>query len=80
VNALQNENDHLRAAIKFAQDKPPGTASSDPGANSFMQGELMTHPKKMPYKCQFIQKKCLINVSLLTIFWLDFNLLKQKLI
>jgi hypothetical protein len=46
VNALQNENDHLRAAIKFAQDKPPGTASSDPGANSFMQGELMTHPKK----------------------------------
>jgi hypothetical protein len=46
VNALQNENDHLRAAIKFAQDKPPGTASSDPGANSFMQGELMTHLKK----------------------------------
>jgi len=46
VNALQSENDHLRAAIKFTQDKPPGTASSDPGANSFMQGELMTHPKK----------------------------------
>jgi len=46
VNALQNEKDHLRAAIKFAQDKLPGTASSDPGANSFMQGELMTYPKK----------------------------------
>jgi hypothetical protein len=46
VNALQNENDHLRAAIKFGQDKPPGTASSDPGTNSFMHGELMTHPKK----------------------------------
>ena len=46
VNALQNENDHLCAAIKFAQDKPPGTASSDSGASSFMQGELMTHPKK----------------------------------
>jgi len=45
VNALQSENDHLRAAIKFGQDKPPGTASSDPGANSFMQGELMTQPK-----------------------------------
>jgi len=69
VNALQNENDHLRAAIKFGQDKPPGTASSDPGANCFMQGELMTHPKK-----------CLINVSLLAIFWLDLNLLKEKLI
>jgi hypothetical protein len=69
VNALQNENDHLRAAIKFAQDKPPGTASSDPGANSFMQGELMT-----------AQKRCLRNVCLLATFWLDFKLLKQKLI
>ncbi|XP_023713888.1 kinesin-like protein KIF12 isoform X3 [Cryptotermes secundus] len=41
VNALQSENDHLRSAINFAQDKPPGTASSDPGANSFMQGRLV---------------------------------------
>ncbi|XP_021914834.1 kinesin-like protein KIF12 isoform X2 [Zootermopsis nevadensis] len=41
VNALQNENDHLRAAINFAQEKPPGTASSDPEASNFMQGRLV---------------------------------------
>jgi len=61
VNALQNENDHLRAAIKFGQDKPPGTASSDPGANCFMQGELMTRPKK--------------NALLMSVYWPYFGLI-----
>jgi hypothetical protein len=60
VNALQNENDHLRAAIKFAQDKPPGTASSDPGVNSFMQGELMTHSKR--------------DVLEMSVYWPNFGL------
>ncbi|PSN36696.1 hypothetical protein C0J52_25178 [Blattella germanica] len=39
VNALQSENDHLRSAIHFAQDKAPGTAGSDSG-NQFMQSRL----------------------------------------
>lgn len=60
MNALQNENDHLRAAIKFAQDKPPGTASSDPGANSFMQGELMAHSKR--------------DVLEMSVYWPNFDL------
>ncbi|XP_069686523.1 kinesin-like protein KIF12 isoform X2 [Periplaneta americana] len=40
VNALQNENDHLRSAINLSQ-RPPGTAGSDPGTGSFMQNRLI---------------------------------------